>query len=244
LTDAVSLFAGFRDAFRVPSQGQLFRPGSTRDTVNLKPVRAQNLEAGVRANRGRLTVQASVYRLDMRDDILSYRDPADGLTYVVNAGQTLHRGVEFGGDLQTVRWLRLSANYAYAQHTYEDWVLDPRQVVGVDYSGKQMETAPSHMGNLMLMFLPGRRASGSIETAFLGSYWMDAANTQTYDGHTLVNVRAQVRVNQHLTIFGRVLNLTDQRYAESSSYTLARGREFAPGMPLTGYVGLSVLWQR
>jgi outer membrane receptor protein involved in Fe transport len=222
----------------------LFRQGSTRDTVDLKPVNAHNVEGGVRAgfNR-RVGFEASIYRLDKRDDILSYRDPVDGLTHVVNAGRTMHQGVEVGGNLNAGRGLRVAANYAYAQHTYEEWVLDPRQVVGADYSGYDMEAAPRHMSNLVLTFAPERRASGSLEAVLLGSYWMDAANTQRYGGHALVNLRGQFKLNEQVLLFARVLNLMDRRYAESSSYTLQRGREFAPGMPRTAYVGVSVGWQ-
>jgi outer membrane receptor protein involved in Fe transport len=72
---------------------------------------------------------------------------------------------------------------------------------------------------------------------------MDAANTQSYGGHTLLNVRGQFRINDQVQLFARVLNLADRRYAESSSYTLQRGREFAPGMPRTAFVGVSLGWR-
>jgi outer membrane receptor protein involved in Fe transport len=143
-----------------------------------------------------------------------------------------------------VSWLRIRGNYAYARHTYEEWVLDPRQAVGVDYSGNDMETAPRHMSSLVLTLAPDRRAGGSLETVYLGSYWMDAANMQRYDGHTLINLRGQFRIHARAQLFARVLNLTDRRYAETSSYTLQRGREFAPGMPRTAYVGVSLGWHR
>jgi hypothetical protein len=41
-----------------------------------------------------------------------------------------------------------------------------------------------------------------------------------------------------------VLNLTDRAYAESGSYTLQRGREFAPGRPRTMLAGVEVDWRR
>ncbi len=51
-------------------------------------------------------------------------------------------------------------------------------------------------------------------------------------------------MHKGLAAFARVLNLTDARYAESTSYTLQRGREFAPGMPRTFYAGLELDWRR
>lgn len=72
----------------------------------------------------------------------------------------------------------------------------------------------------------------------LGSYYLDAANTETYDGHVVTNARVRLRLHPSVELNVRALNLADVRYAESGSYTLARGREFAPGMPRTIYVGL------
>jgi outer membrane receptor protein involved in Fe transport len=73
---------------------------------------------------------------------------------------------------------------------------------------------------------------------------MDALNTQWYGGHTLLNIRGELALSRRLSVFARVLNVTDRRFAEGASYTIQRGRELAPGMPRTGYVGLSVEWKR
>jgi iron complex outermembrane recepter protein len=68
---------------------------------------------------------------------------------------------------------------------------------------------------------------------------MDAENTHRYPGHRLVNLRARLPVTQDVTLFARLLNVRNTRFAESSGYTLARGEEFAPGSPRTLYVGAS-----
>jgi outer membrane receptor protein involved in Fe transport len=67
---------------------------------------------------------------------------------------------------------------------------------------------------------------------------MDPQNTHRYPGHDLFNVSVTVPVLAGVGVFGRVVNLTDERFAESSSYTAARGEEFAPGMPRTFYLGV------
>jgi outer membrane receptor protein involved in Fe transport len=215
------------------------------DTINLKPVKADNLEAGVRVRLARnASVETSVYHLAKHDDILNYRDPNDGLTHAVNAGETSHVGIEISGNVTPVPWLGAAANYSYAEHTYVEWLLDPRQVAGVDYSGNEMETAPRHIGNVFLSLFPQSRVRGSFEVNYIGSYWMDAANTQKYDGHTLMNLRGEVAIARGVTVYGRILNVADTLYAETSSYTIQRGREFAPGMPRTAYIGVSVGWNQ
>ncbi|HEV8454294.1 MAG TPA: TonB-dependent receptor, partial [Gemmatimonadales bacterium] len=73
-----SVFASYRAAFRAPSESQLFRQGSAENTVDLKPVRAGSWEAGFRtAIGGVVTLEATGYSMRLRDDILTFFDPAN-----------------------------------------------------------------------------------------------------------------------------------------------------------------------
>jgi outer membrane receptor protein involved in Fe transport len=52
----------------------------------------------------------------------------------------------------------------------------------------------------------------------MGAYWMDAANTARYPGHDLFNLRAEYMLTENLTIFGRLENVFDKRYADRADY--------------------------
>jgi outer membrane receptor protein involved in Fe transport len=239
--ERVSVWGSYRHAFRAPSEGQLFRQGAALNTIDLDPVRADNLEAGARvALRPGVAFDVSVYQLDKGDDILTFRDPADGSTQSVNAGHTRHRGIEAGLDATIRRAATVKLAYSYAKHTYEGWVVDP--AAGVDYSGFEQELAPRHIGNASLTLLPQSRARVGLDLAYLGPYWLDAANTTRYTGHVLLNLRAGYEVTGGVSLFARVMNLADRLYAETGSYTRQRGREFAPGRPRTAFVGAEVRW--
>ena len=242
LHDSLNAFASYRHAFRAPSEGQLFRQGTALNTIDLEPVKADNYELGLRVTPvKRAFLELSLYRLDMHDDILSFRDPVDGSTQAVNAGKTRHDGIEVGLNATPLGWLEVAGAYSYADHSYASWVVDPAR--GVDYSGNEQELAPHQIANLALR-LTHRVGTLSLELFHVGPYWMDAANTERYDGHTLLSLRGRVRLGKGVAAIARVLNLTDERYSESSSYTLQRGREFAPGMPRTLYAGLELDWPR
>lgn len=240
---ALNVFAGWRAGFRVPSQSQVFRPGQALDTAELKPVRAQNADLGVRTELSRvLSLEVSGYRLEKEDDILTYRNPVDGSTEAVNNGRTLHRGVEVQATARPASWLRLTAAYSNAVHTYENWTVDPER--GVDYTGNEIETAPREIGNFIASYLPGilPGAQASVEWVLLGSYWMDPANTRRYEGHDLLNVRLSAPVTSALEAYLSVRNVTDERWAESSGYTIQRGEELAPGAPRAWSGGLRFVW--
>lgn len=233
---SVSVFGSFRTAFRAPSESQLFRQGSAENTVDLEPVKAESFEAGVRALIGGVaTVEATAYTMKLHDDILTFFNPADGLRLTQNAGSTTHRGVEVGVGVSPVRDVRLDVAASYARHRYDTW----RPSVADDYSGNEMELAPRLMTNARITWRPEPLRGGmlALEWVRLGSYYMDPGNTHRYDGHDLFNLQASVPVVDHLKLTGRVTNLADVRYAETSSFNAQQGERFRPGTPRQLFVG-------
>ena len=232
-----AFFMAYREAFRAPSEGQLFRPGRTSNTVNLKPVKVQNREIGLRGKRPGWRYDVAIYSMIKRDDIVSYTHP-DKSRETVNAGETLHEGIEAGLDLDIGQRWDLNLAASYAEHRYESWV---ESASGKDYSGNEMPAAPRQIMSARLGYKPQFLNNGRIELEWekLGSYWMDNDNTTQYEGHTLYNLRVNYPLMKKLELYGRVLNLNDERYASNASYSATGGEEFSPGMPRTLYVGLS-----
>jgi outer membrane receptor protein involved in Fe transport len=238
LSERVNVYGAWSHGFRVPSEGQLFRQGRADNTVELIPVKADNLEGGIRMNtRQGLSVDVAIYSMTKTDDILTLTNP-DGSTQTANAGETLHRGIEFGAGIPIGDRLRLDANYSIAGHTYEDW----RPTASVDYGGNDMEDGPRQLGHASLSWRPAfiDGSSLAVEWQRVGKYWMDADNTHRYPGHDLFGLRLSVPVRARTTVFARLTNLTNERYAESSAYTIARGEEFAPGLPRAFYLGIRI----
>ncbi len=231
-----SLFASYAHAFRVPSESQLFRQGSTDNTLGLEPVKADNLEAGVRAHVAQgLRADLSVYRMIKSDDIVSFAG-ADGVQIITNAGETSHRGAEFAVTIEPVSDFTIQAGLSYAVHRFEHW----QPSAGQNFSGNEIDVAPRTIANVVATYEPSFLGIGrlSVEWIRLGAYWMDPANTVKYDGHDLINLRADVALPAGFSVSGRLMNLADERYADRATYTPFRGEELAPGLPRSLYVGL------
>jgi iron complex outermembrane receptor protein len=233
--DNVSFFAAYGHGFRAPSEGQLFRQGRAVNSLALEPVKADNYEVGGHARFGPARIEVAAYHMRKQDDLLSFTH-TDGSTETVNAGTTTHRGVEVGAGVMLPAGLRIDAAFSVARHEYDEWTTR----AGIDYSGNAMEDAPVRTGNLGLTWLPAAHegAFAALEAQHVGRYWMDPANTREYDGHTLVNARAELPVGNRFALFARVANLFDERYAENATFTTARGAEYAPGMPRTFHAGV------
>ncbi len=237
-------FAAFRAGFRTPSEGQIFRQGSSINTVDLRPVKVESYELGLRGRFARrFTYDLAGYLMTKYDDILSYSwvdtvgTQLIQMTETVNAGETRHRGVELTLGLEATRDLVFTAGYTYGMHTYERW----QPSATVDYSGNEMDVAPRHFGTARVRYSPAFLGGGDLqaEVARMGWFYMDPANAHYYEGHTLVNLRGSWVLFNHATVFARVMNLTNKRYAERATFTNdIRGDEFSPGLPRTIYLGV------
>lgn len=239
-------FASYRHAFRAPSEGQLFRPGKNLDTLELDAVKVNSYELGLRGNPSdTLSYEVSVYYMSKKDDLLTYEDSV-GDRFTVNAGETLHKGIEIGLNSALSEDWSLGFSYALSSHTYEDWVVNN----SVDYTGNTIPSAPENTANTRINYKPAILNGGraELEWVHVGEYYMDEANTvdlantTIYDGHDIVNLRMNYFLDKNFELFARIINANDQRYATAAKYSPAGFRpaksEYAPGMPRTLYAGI------
>jgi iron complex outermembrane recepter protein len=240
-SDAANIFVSYRHGFRVPSEGQLFVQGSAINTVDLKPVRAQSYEAGLRARGGNhVSFEGSVYTMEVSDDILSFFNTTDFTSETSNAGRTRHWGVELGLGLRVTDELQLEGSYTYARHRYLQWVTS----TGSDYSGNEIESGPKHISNTRTTYRPRflQNSGLTAEWVHVGSYFTDQANLHTYGGYDLLNLYFNTQIVRGLGIVGRLNNVTDETYAVTASFNpfvpASQQERFTPGLPRTFFIGV------
>ncbi len=137
----------------------------------------------------------------------------------------------------------LSGSATYAVHQY-DFNRTAATASSTITSGDDIDTAPRTLANVRLgyTFHEGR-ARAELEWVHVGSYAMDAGNTSTYRGHDLFNLRAQFALTETVGIFGRVTNLTDERYADRADILVLGGNaieRFFPGEDRALHFGTSL----
>ena len=143
---------------------------------------------------------------------------------------------ELGLGAQLASLWRADTALSYAKHTYEEWISKDG-----DFSGKEMELAPRTIANTRLTF--GNEKIGLVqgEWQHFGRWYSNAANTSTYRGHDLLNLRGQYPILRDVALFANVHNLADKRYAESTGVTSGYD-VYAPGLPRTIVVGIQSKW--
>jgi len=247
-------YASYNQGFRTPSESQLFRGGRSASggslsarqaeaqalfnaASQLKAIKAEQLEWGLRGSQQQIQYEVVAYQLTKSDDLLSQRD-ATGYSVQTNNGTTKHRGIEvLVGTRLSPAW-RFDAAASYISHRYEQWISG-----GTDYSGKNIESAPRTLANLRLSGQVVAGLNAQLEWVHVGSYYLDQANQfGKYPGHGLWNLRMSMALGADASLFLRAMNLADKRYADSASQSNAAGGLYAPGLPRTVYAGIQARW--
>jgi outer membrane receptor for ferrienterochelin and colicin len=96
--------------------------------------------------------------------------------------------------------------------------------------GNDIDSAPETLGSTTLRWQASPRVSAAAQWEHVGSYFMDASNTQKYDGHDLMNLAVNLNVREGVSLEGRVLNLFDEEYAKRADVWFGDKRYF-PGEP-------------
>jgi len=235
-TDQASGFVAFKQSFRIPQESQLFRPGGNQNSLTLKPVEADNIEAGLRGRfMDAFDWDVSVYRMVKRNDILTL---STGTTpSLTNNGKTRHTGVEASARWRiSPEWL-VEAVGSYSSSRYLAWVTSS----AVNLGGKTQAAAPHTVANATVSYTPDwlRGLRTELEWSHMGSYWLDDANTRQYGGHELFNLRASYDVTGNVSVFARVTNLLDRRWATAAQISGGQP-QYAPGLPRSLNGGLTV----
>lgn len=191
-----------------------------------------SLETGFKGAVGIIDIELAAFT-QWKDNFF-FRN-ANGFN-VVN-GKTRHSGIElsFTGDITD--WLRLSGGGTLAKHTY-DFDLDEGSAANNITQGDRVDTAPDTLAHIRATVQPSDGVQVEIEWRHVGSYFTNPGNTAEYPGHDIFVMRGHYDVSDEITLFGRVDNLFDTRYADRADFAFGNERYF-PGRPRTLFFGLS-----
>ena len=222
LTPAVNLFGTIARSDQVPSENEI------KENIDLDASTATNYEIGLKGRRGLWSLDTSIYFTTVDDEIVPIL--LDSHTSFQNAGTTEKKGFELTGDYEVYRGLRLGGSYAYSDYTYTDFT----ELVGnrpVDRSGNQMPYVPRNQYSLFADYRHPGGFKARIQANTWGSYYMDNANSEKYEGYELVtNLMLGYSHGPH-SLSLNIDNLFDQRYAIEVKKDTRGTRYYAAGSP-------------
>ena len=217
--------------FRAPQMTELYRLQRGQVVADLDSESLRSFEAGVERTGARSQISAVAFVQRGRDEIL--RD-ANGFN--VSAGRTKGWGLEWSALVRLGARHELDLVGTYARHEYDF----SRRISGGSTisSGDDVDTAPRWMGSAHWRFRPVDPLLLELEGVLVGSYEIDPGNTDDYRGHTIFNLRADWQVSEEVRVAARVLNLTDEEYADRADLAFGNYRYF-PGLPRRLHVAVT-----
>ncbi len=230
MTSNSQLYANLKQGFRAPQATELYRLQAGQTVAAIDSEQLDSLEIGV---RGGELIQFDLSLYTMAKDNFIFRDAN---RQSVDNGKTRHRGLELTIDASLSDTTQLGLAVSIAQHQYSNNPLLSAQPL----DGNDIDTAPTSQGALVFTHALRSNLTGELEWTFLSSYYTNPENTNEYEGHNLVNLRVNWAINDELSLFGRITNLTDRDYAERADFAFGNERFFV-GEPRSVYVGIR--WQ-
>jgi len=218
--------------FRAPQATELYRLQRGQDVAELEAEQLDAIELGV-SGTGRMAWELVAFYQHKRNYIFR-----DGEGFNVSDGKSGHRGIEFSLRHSISETLEAGARGSYAVHWYRfDRDLGGERII----SGRTIPSAPRRLASADLTWRPKADVTGQLAAEYTGEYWLDAANSRRYSGHTLLHLFGEYAYGERWHLGLRLRNMLDRRYAERADFAFGSYRYFpGPGRS----VFLTIGWRR
>jgi outer membrane receptor protein involved in Fe transport len=209
-----SAYFNYARGARAPQTADLYELQTLQTPGNQPTQTIDSFELGLRKPVLGGRFEVSIYSMNKQHESLRN---ASGVT--VNNAKTRHQGVEVSATMPVGKYFSVMGWATYAEHTYR--YADPSAIAGeAIIAGNEIDTAPRRLANLRAQWKPVEKFSSELEWEHVGRYFTNAANTRVYPGHDVLNLRADWSVNDRISLFGAVRNLTNLKYAERADYVV------------------------
>jgi iron complex outermembrane receptor protein len=182
LTNEVSLYGSLAQGNQIPSDTE------TTSNPNLNAARSRSAEIGFKGRAARWSFDTAIYANKVDDEIVSVVQ-AGSQTQYVNAGKTDKKGFEFAGSYQILPALDLGASLALSDYKYDSFsepVRTGATTVNVDRAGKRLPFVPVQQYGIFAAYRHPSGFRARIQSNSWGSYYLDNANSASYDGYRWV----------------------------------------------------------
>lgn len=238
VSSASSVFANVSRSFEPPSFGELVSVVGATGLLQLDAQTATTIEAGTRGHAHNLAWDFAVYQARIDGELLSLNDAAGNPLGTINAGRTLHTGIEAGLEVRLGQRLLWRQVYNWSRFSFSD---DPV------FGDNQLAGIPEHYARAELLYETGTGFYGGPNVEWVpDDYPVDHANTLYAESYTILGLKLGYRAASGLAGFIEAKNLTDETYAATTGVIAdARGRDsaqFLPGDGASVFAGLEYRW--
>jgi outer membrane receptor protein involved in Fe transport len=215
------------NGFRAPQTTELYRLQEGQNIANIDSVELDSIELGFKGNWKMLQYDIAIF--DMEKSNFIFRDSDRNN---IDGGESSHTGIELAATVNFNTMFDLAIAGTYAKHQYDNNI----NISAVNIKDNDIVTAPRKTANVQLGINATDNSRIIVELVHMGEYYLNAENTREYDGHTIFNIRANWQATEQLAFNTRLLNVSDEDYAERARFNFGDYQYFV-GQPRGIYVG-------
>ena len=244
-----ALYSVASHGFSSPSLQETLQPDG-QVNPEIEPETGWNMEIGWRGKmaQNKLFLDLALYQMRIRNLLVARRTGEDAFVGV-NAGKTIHNGIEYdlryyATPIRNLRW-NFYSNGTIAKYYFEEFMdLDN------DFSGNQLTGVPSIVLNNGLEIRTSKGWSGLVSHRYTGKLPLNDANSLYSEQNSLYNFRLAKSfdwMGLHWNAVGTVQNIFDKRYASmylinAPSFGNSQPRYYYPGLPRNYLVTLQITY--
>lgn len=210
----------------------------TPTNTGFTPVRAQKAwtgEVGARGHRGPFTYDLTLYRAELKGEMLQYAVTSSVPAATFNADKTVHQGIEAALDWSPAKRWRLRQTWTWSDFRFKD---------DVQFGDNRLPIVPKSFYRSEVRYDDPRGwfMAPSIEWSATDQ-WIDYKNTRKAPSYAILNLNAGWRVSDQVSVFVDARNLTDKAYVSNTQATIAWAPATAtlwPGDGRSVFGGLTV----
>jgi iron complex outermembrane receptor protein len=212
LTNSTNAYASIATANQAPTGSEI--DAALEQDITLDKSTNVNYEIGLKTRTENLSLDLAIYQNNVDDEIVQTVSE-DRIVYD-NAGKTKKKGIELNTVYRVSNTLDIGGSYAYSNFKFDEYSENVRGSL-VSRNGNYLPYIPKNQYSLFAAYRMENGFKARVTTKGWGSYYMDNANTQKYEGYDFVTDLMVGYEHQAHNIQLNVRNLTDKYYAMEAS---------------------------
>ena len=231
ITDNTNAYISVATANQAPTTSELSENQSLDKSTSI------NYEVGVKTRAENISYDLALYENIVDDEIIQIRD-ANGDSIYDNAGKTKKRGLEFNALYAINKQVSVGGSYAYSDFKF---VTFNESVAGslVSRDGNYLPYIPKNQYSLFATLNLSNGFKSRITTKTWGSYYMDNANTQKYEGYKFVTDLMLGYEHKAHNIQLNIRNITNEYYAMEALKDVYGNESYKAAAPISGMLTYS-----
>lgn len=227
LTDTSNIYTSVASANQAPTTSEL---GNNND---LNKSQSINYEVGLKTRTEKSDTDIALFQNFVKDEIILTQQIGSQSVYD-NAGQTDKKGVEFNTSYDLTNNVKVGGAYTYSKFrfdTFNESVRISNVPTLISRDGNYLPFIPENQYSIFAAYNLENGFKTRVTARTYGSYYMDNANTQKYEGYDLITDYMIGYEKQNHNIQLNINNLFDKYYAIEASKDTSGIESYKAGTP-------------